>query len=214
MSVLPVQPAEPPAAEPPAQRRRAKQSQADGTEASQPQGCRPGRLPRRKKAWTVFCSASVTLCSVQPAAMSTAAYRRGNSPSASRSSRRQALGPRSREGRSSWDRHGPPSRRESWRWTGQNRLLRRCPIRHRVFGAGNSSGWRPPSVNGARILTPFRHVKIDPPARVGAHAPSSVEAVAATLNGRPRKTLVWKTPAEALEEYLQSIQRGGVATIP
>ncbi len=36
-------------------------------------------------------------------------------------------------------------------------------------------------------------------------------AVAATLNGRPRKTLGWKTPAEALDAVLQSVQ-GGVAT--
>jgi transposase, IS30 family len=40
-----------------------------------------------------------------------------------------------------------------------------------------------------------------------------IEAVAATLNSRPRKTLGWKTPAEAFDEYLQSAQQGGVATI-
>jgi IS30 family transposase len=39
-----------------------------------------------------------------------------------------------------------------------------------------------------------------------------IEAVAAALNSRPRKTLGWKTPAEALNDYLQSIQQAGVAT--
>lgn len=32
-----------------------------------------------------------------------------------------------------------------------------------------------------------------------------LEAVAATLNNRPRKTLGWKTPAETLDEHLQSV---------
>ena len=42
---------------------------------------------------------------------------------------------------------------------------------------------------------------------------AELEAVAATLNSRPRKVLGWKTPAEAFEEHLQSIKQDGVATI-
>ncbi len=44
------------------------------------------------------------------------------------------------------------------------------------------------------------------------HSPDDLAAVAAALNGRPRKTLGWKTPAEALDEFLYSCQQGSVAT--
>lgn len=40
-----------------------------------------------------------------------------------------------------------------------------------------------------------------------------LEAVAMTLNNRPRKILGWRTPAEALAERLHSLQQAGVATI-
>jgi IS30 family transposase len=36
-----------------------------------------------------------------------------------------------------------------------------------------------------------------------------IDAVANTLNGRPRKTLGWKTPAEALDELLRSAGHNG-----
>ncbi len=39
-----------------------------------------------------------------------------------------------------------------------------------------------------------------------------IQAVALTLNNRPRKTLGWKTPAEALNAYLESANQPGVAT--
>jgi IS30 family transposase len=41
-----------------------------------------------------------------------------------------------------------------------------------------------------------------------------LDAVAATLNARPRKTLGWKTPAEALDALLSAAQSSGVATTP
>jgi IS30 family transposase len=44
------------------------------------------------------------------------------------------------------------------------------------------------------------------------HSADDLAAVAATLNSRPRKTLDWRTPAEALNEYLQPSQQTTVAT--
>ncbi|WP_216918345.1 IS30 family transposase [Nocardia noduli] len=41
---------------------------------------------------------------------------------------------------------------------------------------------------------------------------SELDAVAAALNNRPRKTLNWKTPTEALNELLSSAQPSSVAT--
>ena len=46
------------------------------------------------------------------------------------------------------------------------------------------------------------------------HSPDDLDAVAAALNSRPRKTLGWKTPAEALDDHLRSVQQGSVATTP
>ena len=36
------------------------------------------------------------------------------------------------------------------------------------------------------------------------HSTDDLAAVAAALNGRPRKTLGWRTPAEALNDYLST----------
>jgi IS30 family transposase len=39
-----------------------------------------------------------------------------------------------------------------------------------------------------------------------------IQAIATALNHRPRKTLSWRTPAEALDDHLRSLQQVGVAT--
>ena len=44
------------------------------------------------------------------------------------------------------------------------------------------------------------------------HSADGLAAVATALNSRPRKTLGWRTPAEALDEHLRSCQHHTVAT--
>ena len=47
---------------------------------------------------------------------------------------------------------------------------------------------------------------------LSAHSKHALQAVALALNSRPRKTLGWKTPAEAFDEYLQSAHMGVATT--
>ena len=46
------------------------------------------------------------------------------------------------------------------------------------------------------------------------HSAEHLAAVAAELNGRPRKTLDWDTPAEAINRLLSDPSRPTVATTP
>ena len=46
------------------------------------------------------------------------------------------------------------------------------------------------------------------------HSIDDLTAVAHALNSRPRKKLGWRTPAEALNDHLLSLQQGSVATTP
>src|SRR5215207_619599 len=47
---------------------------------------------------------------------------------------------------------------------------------------------------------------------LSVHSADDLAAVAIALNSRPRKTLGWKTPAEALDQFLRSSHTGRVAT--
>ena len=47
---------------------------------------------------------------------------------------------------------------------------------------------------------------------LSVHSADALAAVALALNTRPRKTLGWRTPAEALDEVLQSAHTASVAT--
>ena len=47
---------------------------------------------------------------------------------------------------------------------------------------------------------------------LAAHSADDLAAVAAALNARPRKTLGWRTPAEALDAVLRSAQTGVATT--
>jgi IS30 family transposase len=46
------------------------------------------------------------------------------------------------------------------------------------------------------------------------HSTSDLAAVATALNTRPRKTLAWRTPAQALNDRPLSLQQASVATTP
>jgi IS30 family transposase len=47
---------------------------------------------------------------------------------------------------------------------------------------------------------------------LSVHSAEAIAAVAAALNTRPRKTLDWKTPAEALDQLLRSANKQPIAT--
>ncbi|MBL8999469.1 MAG: IS30 family transposase, partial [Gemmatimonadetes bacterium] len=47
---------------------------------------------------------------------------------------------------------------------------------------------------------------------LSAHRASELNAVALALNTRPRKTLGWRTPAEAFNELIRSAEQSSVAT--
>jgi IS30 family transposase len=68
-----------------------------------------------------------------------------------------------------------------------------------VYFCDPHSPWqRASNENTNGLLRPYFPKGTD----LARHSAEDLAAVAATLNGRPRRTLGWRTPAEALEEYL------------
>jgi len=78
-----------------------------------------------------------------------------------------------------------------------------------VFFADPKSPWQRGTNENTNGLLRQYFPKGTDLSRWGEH---ELQAVAETINQRPRKRLGWKTPAEALERDLRSLERAGVAS--
>ena len=110
----------------------------------------------------------------------------------------------------------PEQLRRSLTWDQGAEMAQHVPAAHRHRRWRSTSATRTAHGSAAPTRTPT-----DCCASTSPRAPTSLgtastdlAAVAAALNGRPRKTLAWKTPAEALDQLLRSGQQGSVATTP
>lgn len=78
-----------------------------------------------------------------------------------------------------------------------------------VYFADPRSPWqRPTNENTNGLLRQYFPKGTD----LARWSDNDLQAVAAEINSRPRKTLGWKTPTEALDEHLRCLQQASVAT--